>query len=113
MKPILGILGGFFVIFLLGFILQTMDYVSFNFWAPKYEDTKREVFENSKSFIEGKRQTLSKYRLEYLKSDDELERKALASTIRSQASGLEVSKLDEPELEKFINEILKGNLPEN
>lgn len=42
---------------------------SYSFFAPKYENVKREVFENTQSYVEGKRQALTKYYNEYRNSD--------------------------------------------
>ena len=45
-----------------------------SFFAPKYENVRREVFENTQSYIEGKRQSLTKYydEFSYAERDEKL-----------------------------------------
>ena len=57
------ILAGFvFIMVLAGgiFAIQSFDFGSYKFWAPKYEDARREVFENTKSYRDGSRRDLDK-----------------------------------------------------
>lgn len=42
---------------------------SYSFFAPKYENARRNVFENTQSYVEGKRQSITKYYDEYRRSD--------------------------------------------
>lgn len=76
----------------------------YKFFAPKYENVRREVFENTRSYNQAKVQELAKYRLEYLKSDSEGVRQAIASTIRHRFADFDRSKLPY-ELSQFLNEI--------
>ena len=48
----------------------------YKFFAPKFENARREVFENTRSFNQAKMQELSKYRLEYLKAEERIEKDA-------------------------------------
>jgi len=66
------------------------------------EDANREVFENTQSYIEGKRQEAVKYRLEYLQAETETEKNAIRSTIRMSFANFDESKLNSPELEAFV-----------
>lgn len=43
----------------------------YKFFAPKFENVRREVFQNTRSYNEGKIQDLAKYRIEYLMADQE------------------------------------------
>lgn len=53
----------------------------YKFFAPKWEDARREVFEKTRSYNQAKLQELAKYKLEYelAKGGD---KKALASVIK-------------------------------
>lgn len=62
---------GIIVICLIAFLLGLFDLFSFKFFAPKYENARREVFEQTKSYNHGKIQDLSKYYLEYEYADYE------------------------------------------
>ena len=52
------------------------------FFGPKREAVRREVFKGTRSYNEAKEQELLKYRLEYLKTEDPVDKEAIASTIR-------------------------------
>ena len=59
------------IILLIGalFGLQYLGLANYKFFAPKYQNAQREVFENTQSFTEGKRQDLIKYYHEWLNAD--------------------------------------------
>ena len=71
---------GLIVSLSLVFGLNYYGLVAFKFFAPKMEDARREVFENTKSYTHGKIQDLAKYYEEYQKEDNE-EKEAIASVI--------------------------------
>jgi len=76
------------------FAMSGVDLFSYSFFAPKYENVRRNVFENTQSYIEGKRQELSKYRLEYIREKDSIVKEAIASTIRQSFTNFNKTKLD-------------------
>jgi hypothetical protein len=100
MKKVLIVIG----VLLIPIALLSYNLGLFKFFAPKYENVRREVFENTRSYNQAKLQELSKYRLEYLRSKDEEEKKAIASTIRHRFAGYDKRKLPY-ELEIFLNQI--------
>jgi hypothetical protein len=57
------------------------------------EDARREVFENTQSYVEGKRQEATKLRLEYMRSSDELEKKAIKSAVALSFANFDEDKL--------------------
>lgn len=40
------------------FVLNAIGYINLKTWGPKHEEVRREIFENSPSFIHGKQQYL-------------------------------------------------------
>ena len=101
-----------FGLFLLSMGLEYLNLVKFGYFAPKYENVKREVFENTQSYVEGKRQDLVKYRLEYLKSKDPQEKEALRQTIVQMFANFDEEKLTDPELKSFLHSMkFNVNLP--
>lgn len=70
------------------------------------EDGRRETFEKTKSYNEGKEQDLLKYRLEYIQAD-ESGKEAIAFTIRHMFADYDETKLS-PELRDFLKEIKYG-----
>ena len=97
------------IIVLIG-LSMLIDYVLglqwYSFIAPKKENVRREVFENTKSYNEGKKQDLIKYRLEYLRAEDK-DKSAIASTIRLMFADYDLDYL-QPELQDFLKRILYG-----
>lgn len=79
------------------------------FFGPKREAVRREVFKQTRSYNEAKEQELLKYRLEYMRSDDKMEKEALASTIRLAFADYDEELLDSIELRNFLKEIKYGN----
>lgn len=49
----------------IGFMLTGGDLFIYRFWAPKMENAKRQVFENTQSYVQGKISYLSTLRMEY------------------------------------------------
>ena len=70
--------------------------------APKREEVRREVFEQTKSYREGKRQELVRYRLQYIRATNEDERQAIASTVRMSMADVNPEEFN-PELKQFLN----------
>ena len=68
------------------------------------ENARREVFEQTQSYVEGKRQELTKYRLEYMEAKDEQEKHALKVTILQSFANFDVTKLP-PDLQTFLESL--------
>ena len=69
------------------------------------ENARREVFEQTQSYVEGKRQEATKYRLEYLQAKDSADKTAIKMTIVQSFANFDVSKLEDPILEDFVNDM--------
>lgn len=68
------------------------------------EDARREVFEQTQSYVEAKRQELTKYRLEYMRADSS-DRQAIKMTIVQSFANFDKSKLDY-DLRVFLDEMM-------
>ena len=90
----------------LSFAATGYGFAMFRFWAPKYENVKREVFENTQSYVQGKVSYLTTLQLSYATATGD-ERKALRTTILREASTIPAEKLP-GDLAGFING-LKGD----
>lgn len=97
---ILGVL----VLLALPYVFGIYELQFYKFYQPKKEGIRREVFKQTRSYNEAKLQELTKYRLEYLRATDEVEKKAIASTIRHTFAEYDSSKLPR-ELKTFLNEV--------
>jgi hypothetical protein len=104
MKTALGVIGGLIAVILLGWILQANNYVNFAFWAPKYENVRRNTFENTQSYVQGKIQDLSNYKLQYSQAKDTDTKQGIQSVIRTQFANFDINQCPE-ELKPFLQEM--------
>jgi hypothetical protein len=88
---------------ILGFVMTGYDFASFKFWAPKYENAKRQVFENTQSYVQGKTEYLGRLRFQYQEAEGS-QKDALRTLILSEASTVDSSKLPY-DLQAFIRGI--------
>jgi len=90
----------------IGFVAQGYDFFMFKIFAPKYEQARRETFEQSKAYNDGMAQELRAMQMDYIKAD-EPHKKALKSVILHRISGYPEDHLPS-DLQAFVNE-LKGS----
>ena len=90
---IAGIVTGLIVaMFALPFVFGWWDVQLFKFLEPRKEDARREVFENTKSYLQGIQQDLGKYYHEYQDADPD-EQAAIRATIRMRFAEVDETKL--------------------
>lgn len=77
-----------------------MNLLHFQFFAPKMEAVKREVFEQTPSYVRGKEQHLTSLCLEYARAE-ETHKNILKTVIL-----LEASEVDENRLSSHVNNCL-------
>lgn len=90
----------------IGFVVQGNDFFIFRFFSPKYEQVRRETFEESKAYNEGMAQELRRMQLEYIQASPE-QKAAIASVIRHQIAGYDIRKLP-ADLQLFVSQIQGG-----
>lgn len=78
-----------------------------SFIGPKRENVRREIFEQTKSYNEGKQQDLVRYLHEYNTTKDNEEKQAITSTVRHMFADYDESKLN-PVLRDFLTKIKYG-----
>jgi hypothetical protein len=83
------------------FILNYFDLFNYKFFAPKHENARREVFQNTRSYNEAKVQDLTKYMLEYKLASVE-DKEVLKNTILLMFSDYPKERLP-VELKQFID----------
>lgn len=94
---------GLVLLIALAFVMELGGLKWAKFFNPRKENVRREVFEATRSYNESKLQDLAKYRLQYIKADDE-GKAALRSTIRHMFANYDKDKLP-VELASFLYEI--------
>jgi hypothetical protein len=105
MKPILAIVGGVIGVSALTWGIAYHELIFTSFFAPKFENVRRNTFEQSKSFRDGSVQELENMRFEYIKASPE-HKKALADIIRHRAVEVPADAMPS-DLQSFIS-----NLPQ-
>lgn len=98
MREYLSYVGWFFGILLLVVILSQVGNAvglwNIQFWGVKKEDAKREVFEQTQSYVESKRQDLLKLYTEYNKAETDQERAAIKYVVQEQFANVDDTKFE-------------------
>jgi hypothetical protein len=84
----------------LGWILQENDLLLTKTFAPKYEQVRRQTFEQSKAYNSGMVQELQNMQFEYAKATDE-QKEALSSVILHRVADYGEQNLP-PDLQSFV-----------
>lgn len=82
---------------------QGNDFFMYKFFGLKYENTRREIFEQSKAYNQGVIQELQNMQFEYIKAD-EAHKNALASIILHRSADYDMDRLP-ADLRAFINDL--------
>lgn len=109
MKGLLAVVAGIVSAIVLLLLLDFVFFKWFYFIEPKKEDMRREIFINTRSYVEGKTQDLIKYMFEYQKASED-EKIVLESVIRHSFAEFDENKLDSEELKSFLKKIKYGGV---
>jgi hypothetical protein len=104
MKITLITIGSIIGLFLLIFLANEFEIFGTRFWGVRKENARREVFEQTQSYIEGKRQELIKLHHEWNKATPE-DKIVIEATIRMNFANFDESKIEQPELYLFLKNI--------
>lgn len=96
-----GALLALIIVIALTWIGQGSEFFLAKVFLPKYEQVRRETFEQSKAYNQGMIQELQNMQFEYAKASSESQRDALASVILHRAADYDVDRLP-PDLRHFI-----------
>lgn len=91
------------IILVLTWIVQGNNFFIYKVFAPQYEQTRREVFEETKSYNQGMIQELQNMQFEYVKADPS-HKDALASIILQRTADYDLNKLP-PDLRQFVQKL--------
>ena len=103
MKEFLGGLCAIILVAMLSWIFTGNSLLMNKFFAPKQEQVRREVFEETKSYNQGMIQELQNMQFEYIKAKPE-QQNALRSIILHRAADYPVDKMP-IDLYNFIQEL--------
>jgi len=104
MKITFSVIGVILGLFLLIFLANEFSIFGTKFWGVRKENARREVYEQTQSYVEGKRQELVKYHHEWIKASSD-DRIAIEATIRASFANFDESKIEQPELYLFLKRV--------
>ena len=92
-------------LFLLIFLANEFEIFGVRFWGVRRENARREVFEQTQSYVEGKRQDLIRYHHEWMNAsaDDKI---SIEATIRMSFSNFNPDQIKDNQLHYFLVNIL-------
>jgi hypothetical protein len=93
----------------LTWVVQGNDFFLYQFFAPKYEQVRRETFEQSRAFNEGMAQELNRMWLDYQHATDQGEKDSIRSLVRQRVAGYDLTNLQNPQLRLFVQQMMAGN----
>lgn len=110
LKTILAGIGILLVIFMFGWIIQGNDFFMLKVFGPRYENQRREIFEQSRAFNQGMIQELQNMQFEYVKATPE-QKDALSSIILHRASGYNMNDPGVPaDLRSFVEQLKRARM---
>lgn len=104
-------IGLLIVILLLGFVwlIQGNDFFLYKTFAPKYEQVRRETFEQSKAYNQGMVQELQNMQFKYVSEKDPEAKAALASIILHRAADYPLEAMP-TDLRAFVEKLRSDRL---
>ncbi|TRZ51549.1 hypothetical protein D4R99_04245 [bacterium] len=100
---ILSLFTALTIVFGLAWVIQGNDFFMYKVFAPKYEQVRRETFEQSKAYNQGMIQELQNMQFQYLQANPE-QQQALAFIILHRVADFDVNKLP-ADLRGFIEQL--------
>lgn len=100
MKLVGMVFGSLVLFYILGFFASGGSWAIYRFWAPKMEDARREVFEQTQSYVQGKNTYIARLRLQYEVAEGQ-QKEGLRRIILSEAETIDDENLT-PSNRSFI-----------
>ena len=76
------------------------------FFGPKAANVERQIFEKTQSYVHGKAQALSKFRLEWHKAESPDDKSMIESTIHMQFADVDPEDIKNPDLRSFLKQMM-------
>jgi hypothetical protein len=107
MKIALSVIAGIIVVFGLVFLIGYTNVFYTHTVGKAQQNANREVFEQTQSYIEGKRQELVKLHHEWVKSDAD-GKKDIEATIRVSFANFNQDNIIDPDMHSFLHSIMNN-----
>lgn len=108
MKTVLLVIVVLVLMLGLAWLIQGNDFFLYKVFAPKYEQVRRETFEQSKAYNQGMIQELQNMQFEYAKATPE-QKDALASIILHRAADYPEDKMPS-DLREFVQKLKRERM---
>ena len=105
-KSILWVIGVIVILIGLTFAANEFEIFGTRFWGVRQENARRDVYEQSNSFVGGKRQELIKYHHEWVNAKDETDKKAIEFTIRNSFADFDPELIKDDQLRYFLKDVM-------
>ncbi len=97
------------VIMGLGWVVQGNDFFMYKWFAPKYEQTRREIFEQTKSYNQGMIQELQNMQFDYVKATSQEQKDSLTDVILHRTADYDLAKMP-PDLRQFVEKLRQDRM---
>jgi len=78
------------------------------FFKAKKQAIERKIYEETPSYVHAKKQDIVRFRLEYIREDDETAKKAILGTVRMQFAEFNPKHLTDPAVRAFYDRAMRG-----
>ena len=106
MKATLTTIGIILSFILLIFLANEFEIFGIKFWGVRKENARREVFEQTQSYVEGKRQDLVNYHHQWMQAKSFDDKQSIETVIRESFSNFDDEQIKDPELHSFLIDIM-------
>jgi hypothetical protein len=103
-KAFFGIVGSILIIGAIVFGLNTVGFMSFQYWAPKYEGVRRDVMIQSRAYSEATVRELYRLKLQYAQAKTEEEKNTIKAFTLHEATSFDKARLP-PDIVSFLREL--------
>lgn len=90
------------------FFTGKMDNVFLSTIGKERANIKRDIYKESKSYVEGMVEDLSNYKREFERTDDISEKEQIANMIDAEFSNFDINKIENQNLYNFLIDIRNG-----
>ena len=99
-----AVFGVLFLIYVLVFFATGGNLAIYKFWAPKLQEARRDVFEQTQSYVHGKNSYIARLRLQYDSSSGGPQKEALRRLVITEAETIDEVNLT-PTNQAFVNNL--------
>lgn len=108
MREALGFLGSLIIVAAIIAAVMFGGFYAYQYFAPKYEGVRRDVFEQSKTFHDGTVRTIRDYEYRWRTTTDPIAKAGIKAAVFHELNSFSEDKLPS-DLRKFVDELRVNN----